>query len=86
VASRHRRRGRYNGVYTLAWSTGFAAGPALAGALLAAGQTRALLLALIAACALGAAGSLRLAHRLPPGVDIVDGRPIGASVPEPAIA
>jgi MFS family permease len=79
-------RGRYNGVYTLAWSTGFAAGPALAGAALAANQASALLLALIAACALGAAGSLRLARRLPAALDIVDDRDAFAAVPEPAIA
>jgi MFS family permease len=79
-------RGRYNGVYTLAWTTGFAAGPALAGAMLAAGQASVLMLTLIAACALGATGSLRLARHLPPGVDVVDGVEPDALLQEPALA
>jgi MFS family permease len=77
-------RGRYNGVYTLAWTTGFAAGPALAGAALAAGEANALMLGLIAACAVGAAGSLRLAQHLPPGIDVIDGEMADTAVPEPA--
>ena len=77
-------RGRYNGVYTLAWTTGFAAGPALAGAVLAAGHAHALMVGLIAACAVGAVGSLRLAQDLPAGVDIVEADHAGAPVPEPA--
>jgi MFS family permease len=79
-------RGRYNGVYTLAWTTGFAAGPALAGAFLAAGAASALMGCLIAACAIGVAGSLRLARHLPPAVDIVDGAADALPVPEPALA
>jgi len=79
-------RGRYNGVYTLAWTTGFAAGPALAGAALAAGEANALMLGLIAACAIGAAGSLRLARHLPPDIDVIDGEVADVSVPEPALA
>jgi MFS family permease len=79
-------RGRYNGVYTLAWTTGFAAGPALAAAVLAAGQPSALMACLIAACAVGAVGSLRLARHLPPSVDVVDGEVAGAPLPEPAVA
>jgi MFS family permease len=79
-------RGRYNGVYTLAWTTGFAAGPALAGAVLAAGQADVLMLGLVAACVVGVAGSLRLARHLPPAIDVVDGDPIDVSVPEPAVA
>ena len=79
-------RGRYNGVYTLAWTTGFAAGPALAGAVLAAGAANALMLGLIAACAIGVGGSLRLARHLPPGIDVVDGEVADAPLPEPALA
>ena|SRR5215211_7948017 len=79
-------RGRYNGVYTLAWTTGFAAGPAVAGAVLAAGQANALLLGLIAACAVGAVGSLGLARHLPPGVDVVDGEEAHTAIREPALA
>jgi MFS family permease len=80
------QRGRYNGAYTLAWTTGFAAGPALAGAMLAAGQAQALVLGLMAACAIGAAGSLRLARHLRPGIDIVDGERADTRLPEPALA
>jgi MFS family permease len=79
-------RGRYNGVYTLAWTTGFAAGPALAGAMLAAGAANLLMLGLIAACAIGAAGSIRLARHLPQGIDVVDGEGEDLPVPEPALA
>jgi len=79
-------RGRYNGVYTLAWTTGFAAGPALAGAVLAAGAANALMLGLIAACAIGVGGSLRLARHLPPGIDVVDGEVADVPLPEPAVA
>jgi MFS family permease len=79
-------RGRYNGVYTLAWTTGFAAGPAIAGAVLASGQASALMLGLIGACAIGAFGSLRLVQHLPPGIDLVDGEEAGTALPEPALA
>jgi len=65
-------RGRYNGAYTLSWTTGFAAGPALSGAALAAGHPNGLLLGLVAACALAAGGSLRLARSLPAGADLAD--------------
>jgi MFS family permease len=65
-------RGRYNGAYTLAWTTGFAAGPALAGAVFATGQGYALMLGLIVACAVGAAAARQLADHLPPGIDVVD--------------
>jgi MFS family permease len=79
-------RGRYNGAYTLAWTTGFAAGPALAGAVLAAGQAAALMLGLITACAVGAAGSLRLARYVPARIDVVDGDDAGVRLVEPAAA
>lgn len=65
-------RGRYNGAYTLAWTTGFAAGPALTGAVFAAGQGHALMFALIVACAVGAAAARQLADHLPSGIDVVD--------------
>jgi MFS family permease len=80
-------RGRYNGVYTLAWTSGFAAGPAIAGAFLAAGQANGLMLGLIVISALGAVGSLRLANRLPAGLDLVDDGVDGkVPLPEPAVA
>jgi MFS family permease len=84
-------RGRYNGVYTLAWTTGFAVGPALAGAALAAGHPNALIALLAVGCAVGVAGSLRLAHHLPPHVDRVDAvtpvdaDPASSVAPEPAV-
>lgn len=79
-------RGRYNGIYTLAWTTGFAGGPAIAGVVLATGQAKMLILGLVAAGALGAAGSLRLAQHLPRGIDLIDGEAADAPVPEVAVA
>jgi MFS family permease len=64
-------RGRYNGVSTLAWTTGFAAGPALAGLFLASGHAHALFLGLAACCALVAAGAVRLERRLEPSANLV---------------
>ena len=64
-------RGRYNGVSTLAWTTGFAAGPALAGLFLASGHAHALFLALAACCALVSAGAVRLERRLAPSANLV---------------
>jgi MFS family permease len=79
-------RGRYNGAYTLAWTTGFAAGPALAGVVLATGRAHVLMLALIIACALGAAASRQLAPYLPPGIDVIDRGEAAAPLLEPAPA
>jgi MFS family permease len=70
-------RGRYNGVYTLAWTTGFAVGPVISGTVLAAGHSNGLMLGLIAAAAAGALGSLRLARHLPTGIDAVEGQRAG---------
>lgn len=63
-------RGRYNGAHTLAWTTGYLAGPAVAGPLLAAGLGVQLLLGLVVACALAALGAIRLERTLPPEVDL----------------
>jgi hypothetical protein len=41
---------------------------------------------LIAVCALGIGGSLRLARDLPSGVDVVDGGVPDTALPEPAPA
>jgi MFS family permease len=57
--------GRYNGLYTLAWTTGFLTGPAIAGLSLGADHGSALFLGLILACAVAAIGTLRLRHHLP---------------------
>jgi MFS family permease len=57
--------GRYNGLYTLAWTGGFLTGTAIAGVSLSAGQGSALFVALIAGCALAAVATLRLKDHLP---------------------
>ena len=64
-------RGRYNGLSTLAWTTGFIAGPTVAGLALAAGRPEALFLGLIACCGVLALGWLRLERRLPATVNLV---------------
>jgi MFS family permease len=64
-------RGRYNGLSTLAWTTGFITGPAVAGLVLAAGRPEMLFLGFIACCALVALASLRLERRLPATANLV---------------
>jgi MFS family permease len=58
-------RGRYNGLSTLAWTGGFLIGPAIAGFALSAGLASSLFVALIIACSLAAAATLRLQRHLP---------------------
>jgi MFS family permease len=65
-------RGRYNGLSTLAWTTGFLLGPALAGAALDAGIDTALFTGLIAASAVGAMAAARLARHLTPAANLVE--------------
>jgi MFS family permease len=62
-------RGRYNGAATLAWTTGFLTGPALAGVALDAGAGTMLFLALIAACATAGGATRRLERHLPPSAN-----------------
>lgn len=64
-------RGRYNGLYTLAWTTGLAIGPAVAGATLGAGHGSALFVGLAVACLVTGFAALGLGRRLPPSVDVV---------------
>ena len=64
-----RLRGRYNGAFALAWTTGFIAGPLLAGPALAAGFGDALLVVLMAACGLAAITARRLERTLPPALN-----------------
>ena len=78
-----RLRGRYNGLYTLALTTGFILGPVFAGAALGAGHATPFFLALIGACGLGVLYALRLRRRLPSGVDLVGG--FRAEGPEPTV-
>jgi MFS family permease len=63
--------GRYNGLSTLAWTTGFLTGPAIAGFTLGAGHGSAHLVGLVIACAFAALATLRLRHHLPPGANTV---------------
>jgi MFS family permease len=74
-------RGRYNGAYALAWTTGFACGPPIAGVALSGGYSAELFCALIAACGVAALGSLRLGRRLPEATN----RLIGGDPVEPAL-
>jgi MFS family permease len=64
-------RGRYNGLYTLAWTTGLAVGPAVAGATLDGGHGTALFLGLALACVVTGLAALRLGRHLPASVDVV---------------
>ncbi|MDT5027273.1 MAG: hypothetical protein QOE61_3699 [Micromonosporaceae bacterium] len=66
-------RGRYNGAYVLAWTTGFASGPVIAGVALGGGHSTALFLALIGACGLAALASVRLGRRLPAAANLMAG-------------
>ena len=64
-------RGRYNGLYTLAWTTGFMIGPAVAGFSLEADLGPALFGALIAACGLTAVAAWLLERRIPAETNLV---------------
>jgi MFS family permease len=68
-------RGRYNGAFALASSSGFIAGPLVAGSALAAGFDDALLATLIAACALAALAATRLGRTLPPALNVAGATP-----------
>jgi MFS family permease len=67
-----RLRGRYNGVYTLALTTGFILGPLAAGAALGSGHATAFFLALVVACGLSALAALRTRSHLPANVDFIE--------------
>jgi MFS family permease len=69
-------RGRYNGLYSVAWTTGFALGPAWAGVALAVGNGTALFGGLIAGCGLAALAATRLARQLPSAVNLVPAAPV----------
>lgn len=64
-------RGRYNGLSTLAWTTGFLLGPATAGIALDAGVEDGLFVGLIAATGVAALGANRLARHLHPAANLV---------------
>jgi MFS family permease len=68
-------RGRYNGLSTLAWTTGFLLGPAIAGVALDAGVGSTLFSGLVAAGLVAALGARRLAGHLSPAANLVEGPP-----------
>lgn len=70
-----RLRGRYNGGYSLAWSTGYVVGPVMAGFALAADHGGALFAALIGALGAAALGAWRLERRLPPAINRIGADP-----------
>jgi MFS family permease len=76
-------RGPYNGVYTLAWTTGFMLGPAAAGVALGAGYATAFLFTLIGCCVLAAGAAWRLSAHVPSGANRV-GVSDAAATPSPA--
>ncbi|MEU9884555.1 MFS transporter [Sphaerisporangium sp. NPDC051011] len=71
-------RGRYNGAATLAYTTGFAIGPVIAGALLERELGTVLFVALIAACGMAAVLATRLPAG-PPGEEAVVSTPQAVS-------
>jgi MFS family permease len=66
-----RLRGRYNGTFVLAYTTGFAVGPALAGAGLRIGDGTTYFVLLVVGSAAAAIGGLALRRRLPAHLDLV---------------
>jgi MFS family permease len=64
-------RGCYNGALALAFTTGFIAGPLLAGAAIASGLGTALPGALAASCGLAALAARRLGRHVPPALDAI---------------
>jgi MFS family permease len=64
-------RGRYNGLYTMAWTTGLLVGPVVAASALAAGRAGPLFAGLTVACGIAALGAVRLRSHLPAGIDLV---------------
>jgi MFS family permease len=66
-----RLRGHYNGAYTLAWTSGFIAGPLITGIAFAAGLASLLLVLLAALCGAAAIGARRLEPHLAPAANVV---------------
>jgi MFS family permease len=64
-----RLRGRYNGTFVLAYTTGFMVGPSLAGGGLRVGDGTAYFVLLVAGCSAAFVWSLSLRRRLPPAID-----------------
>jgi MFS family permease len=66
-----RLRGRYNGAYSMAWTVGFIAGPAVAGLALAAGHGHGLFVGFVGALGVAGVVALRLERHLPSGTNLV---------------
>jgi MFS family permease len=66
-----RLRGHYNGAFTLAWTSGFIAGPLVTGMAFAAGLADLLLVLLAALCGAAAVGARRLELHLRPDANVV---------------
>jgi MFS family permease len=81
-----RLRGRYNGVFILAYTTGFATGPALAGAGLGIGDGTPLFGFLVAAAAVAVAGAFALRRRVPTHVDMIEPELVATAALQPEIA
>jgi MFS family permease len=64
-------RGRYNGTFVLAYTTGFAVGPALAGIGLSLGDGTPFFVVLVAGSLVAALAGLALRRRLPADVDLI---------------
>jgi MFS family permease len=76
--------GRYNGLGTLAFTTGFLIGPAAGAAAVGAGWGAGLFAVLIGACVLAGAGAIGLGRRLPAGANQVTPPPeVTVSRPAP---
>lgn len=78
-----RLRGRYNGVFVLAYTTGFLVGPALAGGGLRIGDGTTYFVLLAGAAAVLAPGCFLLRGRLPRRIDLVDDEEPEGSVLQP---
>lgn len=81
-----RLRGRYNGVFILAYTTGFATGPALAGAGLGIGDGTPFFGFLVAAAAATVVGAFVLRRRLPANVDLIEPEVFATPALQPEIA
>jgi MFS family permease len=76
-----RLRGRYNGTFVLAYTTGFTIGPALAGGGLKLGDGTPYFAFLIVGCVAAMVGSVALRRRLPASLDkIADLRETAPSI------
>jgi MFS family permease len=81
-----RLRGRYNGSFVLAYTTGFSIGPVLAGIGLSLGDGTPYFVLLVGGSLLAAAGGLALRRRLPVHVDLVEPSVAEPVEPQPEVA